>query len=440
MELGFDLRRADVGTPSFNLARTLMEARSGGADLGECLSVASRVGALRPGAWVSEWAAMAERTLGLAQAARERGSEVSARDAYFRASNYFRAAMMPLSHTDDRLDRYLTSSRLAFQDGARLHGTEIETIAVPFEDARLPGYFVSGGGSARPTLLSLNGGDSTNEELVHWLGFAAVERGWNFCTFEGPGQWSALQLNPGLHLRPDYELPTAAVIDHLVGREEVDPSRIALFGPSLGAGLAARVAAFEPRISACICDGFVADVYEAWHAVWPRFLQQARPAVFDLLFGAAEKVDPQLRALANHFRWMLGVARPHEMIEAWRPYNVSGLAPKIHVPVLFMYGEAELAQTDDVVMTSAMRFVEGLGCPTAMRVFGADQGWASSHCQVGAAAALQETVFGWLAEAPGEPGEVAVSAQELAVAYRHLHGTEAKAALDRIASRRRAIR
>jgi hypothetical protein len=76
-------------------------------------------------------------------------------------------------------------------------------------------------------------------------------------------------------MRPHYEVPVSAVVDYLVQRDDVDPDKIVLFGPLLGSLLAARVEAFEERICACICDGLIVDVYEAWYAVWPRVLQKA---------------------------------------------------------------------------------------------------------------------------------------------------------------------
>ena len=61
-----------------------------------------------------------------------------------------------------------------FHTAAKLFSPQIEIVDIPFGDARLPGYFLTAGQSKRPTLIVLNGGDSTNEEMVHWLGFAAV--------------------------------------------------------------------------------------------------------------------------------------------------------------------------------------------------------------------------------------------------------------------------
>src|ERR1017187_7840868 len=295
----------DVGTPAFNFVRTLMVAGTGGAEINECLLIAERIGRNDQESWIREWASIAESVNKIADRATQEGQTVTARQAYLRASNYYRAAMFSLPHTDTRLGSYLTASRECFHKAARLFSPQIEVVDIPFGDARLPGYFLSAGQSKRPTLLVLNGGDSTNEEMVHWLGFAAVARGWNCMVFEGPGQWSALQLNPGLVMRPDFEAPVKAVIDLLVRREDVEPDQIALYGPSLGALLAARVAAFEPRLRACICDGLVVDVYEAWHAVWPRVLQNAPPSVFDFVFSVLERLSPQLRGLTNRFRWML---------------------------------------------------------------------------------------------------------------------------------------
>jgi pimeloyl-ACP methyl ester carboxylesterase len=245
-------------------------------------------------------------------------------------------------------------------------------------------------------LIVINGGDSTNEEMVHWLGFAAQARGWNCLVFEGPGQWSAMQLNPGLYMRPDYEVPVKAAVDFLLQRADVDPDKIALFGPSLGAILAARAAAFEKRIKAVICDGLIVDVYEGWHAVWPRALQNARPGAFDTVFTSLEKVSPQLHGMANHFRWMLGVNKPHEIIEAWKPYNIKNLTPQLSCPMLLIYGEGEAAQSNEKVGLSILRFVKELSCPVTIHLFGFDEGWAASHCQIGALAPLQAVVFDWL--------------------------------------------
>ena len=305
--------------------------------------------------------------------------------------------MFSLSPSDDRLDRYIQLSRETFQRAAVLFSPQIETIDIPFEGAHLPGYFLSAAQSNMPTLLVINGGDSTNEEMVHWIGFAAVARGWNCLIFEGPGQWSARQMNPGVYLRHDYEAPVKAVVDYLARRREVDPDRIALIGYSLSSQLAARVAAFEPRIKACICvGGIIIDVNEAWEAVMPAALRHALPGLFDLVFALFERISPHLRGFANHFKWSFGVTKPHELLEAWRPFNLHGLARKIQCPLLVLVGEGEYEQTDTKTVLTMLRFIQQLPCPITIHEFAYTEGWAASHCSVGDEAPAQAVIFDWL--------------------------------------------
>jgi len=385
----------DIGSAPFNYVRTLSVAGTGGAEINECLLAALRIKDNNEESWVREWASIAERVSREAEQALHAGKTITARQMYMRASNYYRTAMFSLPPTDDRLGQYLTFSRELFHQAAKLFDPPIEIIEIPCGDARLPGYFLSAGQSKRPTLIALNGADSTNEELVHWIGFAAIARGWNCLVFEGPGQWSALQLNPGLFLQYDYEVPVKAVVDYLTRRDDVDIDNIALIGYSLGALLAARAVAFEKRISACIVDGLVIDVGEAWEAVWPPPLQKL-PGVFDTAAAALEKLSPELRGFINHHMYAFGVSKPSEILNAYRPFNIQGLAPKIECPLLLLYGEGEYAQSNAKVATSILRFVNELTCPVAIHEFAYTDGWAASHCQIGAFSLAQAVVFDWL--------------------------------------------
>jgi pimeloyl-ACP methyl ester carboxylesterase len=390
-----DFHKMDIGSFPFNFVRTLMVAGTGGAEVNECLLAAERIRDNNEESWVREWASLAEKVSQAAEQAMQAGQTITARQAYMRASNYYRAAMFSLSPTDDRLGQYLTFSREYFRKAAQLFAPPIEVMEIPCGDARLPGYFLSAGQAKRPTLIALNGADSTNEELVHWIGFAAVARGWNCLVFEGPGQWGALQLNPGLVLRPDYEVPVKAVVDYLIQRDDVDSDHLALIGYSLGALLAARVVAFEKRISACIVDGLVTDVSEAWEAVWPPALQKLT-GVFDVAAAALEKLSPELRGFINHHLYSFGVSRPSEVLEAYRPFTIQGLAPQIDCPLLLLYGEGEIEQSDEKVAASILRFVNELTCPAAIHMFDYTDGWAASHCQIGALSPAQAVIFDWL--------------------------------------------
>jgi hypothetical protein len=142
VKLNFSKKTMDIGTFPFNFVRTLMVAGTGGAEVSECLLVASRVKDGDQESWVRQWARTAQQVRRAANAAMEAGQEVTARHAYLRASNYYRTAMFSLPHTDARLDDYLRLSRECFHAAAPLFTPPIEVLEIPFEGARLPGYFV----------------------------------------------------------------------------------------------------------------------------------------------------------------------------------------------------------------------------------------------------------------------------------------------------------
>jgi hypothetical protein len=306
--------------------------------------------------------------------------------------------MFSLSPVDQRLFDYLTRSRELFHKAAKMFSPQIEVLHIPFGDARLPAYFLSGGRPKGPTLLVINGGDSTNEEMVHFIGFAAAKRGWNCLVFEGPGQWSALQLNPGLVMRVDYEEPVKAVIDYLLQRKDVAPDQIALYGLSLSSLLGGRAAAYEKRICACILNGGpVVDLNQAWEAVRPPWVKKTIPGVWDFLFGLLMKFNAQFAGFVNHFEWSFGVSTLREVLDAFRPFNIRDCASLIECPTLILEGEGEYAQTDRKTVLLGLRFISDLKCPVTIHEFGIiTDGWAASHCQIGGTETSNNVIFNWL--------------------------------------------
>ena len=398
MKLDFGRRNMDVATFPFRFMRILALAGTGGCETNECFLTLEKTKQNNDQSWIKEWATIAGKLEQAAERSMKAGLTLSARQEYLRASAYYQVAMFSLSPADERLFTYLARSRAIFHKAAQLFAPQIEVVDIPFGEARLPAYFLSGGQAKAPTLLVINGGDSTNEEMVHFIGFAAAQRGWNCLVFEGPGQWSALQLNPGLVMRADYEKPVAAVMDYLLQRNDVDPGKIALYGLSLSSQLAARAVAYEKRINACILNGGpIVDVNEAWEAVRPPFVKKTIPGVWDYIFGIVMKISAQFAGFVNHFMWSFGVSTLREVLDAFVPFTIKGLAPMIHCPTLILVGEAEYAQTDKKTMLSALRFISELTCPTTIHEFGIDKdGWAASHCQIGGVNTASVVIFDWL--------------------------------------------
>jgi hypothetical protein len=398
MQLDFRGRNMDIATYPFRFMRILGIAGTGGSEANECFLTLDKVKSKDEQSWIKEWANLAERTEQLAEKAIQDGQAFAARQAYLRASAYYQVAMFSLSPADHRLFDYLTHSREIFHKAAGMFSPQIEVVAIPYGEARLPAYFLSAEKPQAPTLLVINGGDSTNEEMVHFIGFAAVKRGWNCLVFEGPGQWSALQLNPGLVMRVDYEKPVAAVMEYLLQRHDVDQAKIALYGLSLSSLLGARAAAYEKRICACILNGGpIVDVNQAWEAVRPPWVKKTIPGLWDFLFGLVMKMNAQFAGFVQHFIWSFGVSSLREVLDAFRPFNIRECAPLIACPTLVLEGEGEYAQTDRATVMLGLRFISEMKCPVTIHEFTINgDGWAASHCQIGGPEAANRVIFDWL--------------------------------------------
>jgi hypothetical protein len=77
---------------SFETLRTAGFANYGGADLGEVIVTAAAIPEGDEDAWLQQWEATASRVARIGEAALASGHRVSAREAFFRASNYYRTS------------------------------------------------------------------------------------------------------------------------------------------------------------------------------------------------------------------------------------------------------------------------------------------------------------------------------------------------------------
>ena len=161
---------------------------------------------------------------------------------------------------------------VSFRSASQLFSSLVDIIEIPYNQTTIPGYFLRADKSeeydksqsrvARPTLIFTTGLDGAQEEL-YFLGVAAaLKRGYNCLTFEGPGQGMVVRKQK-LPFRPDWEKVVSTVIDFILSTK-IDPQRIALIGYSMGGYLALRAATFDNRIAACIADDGVLSIYDAW--------------------------------------------------------------------------------------------------------------------------------------------------------------------------------
>ncbi len=369
----------------------------GCADVGESFVTARRITPDDHDSWLAEWNALADRIYAAGVASRDGGHRVSAREAFHRASTYYRNAGVFLFRAplEDGFVASYERQRDAFRQAAELADTPIESVEIPYEGTTLPGYFLTPAGLGPfPTLVITDGYDGTVEELYQMGGLAAVRRGYAVLMVDGPGQGSAL-LEQGLTFRPDWEAVVTPQIDWLLARPEIDPKRIALMGRSWGGYLAPRAATAEHRIAALIADAAQYAPGEAAIRLLPEEYQgrfaagDADEDELNEVLLAAMAENPYLdfairRGLLTH-----GVERPIQYLRAYVPFTIAGLADRITCPTLII--EAE----NDVRGGDARPLYDAIVAPKEYLLFTNAEG-AGEHDESGAASLFAQRVFDWL--------------------------------------------
>jgi hypothetical protein len=209
--------------------RMLSYTAYGGADIGECFETASRIKEGDRGSWYEALTETANRVRQDGDRSLENGHKVSARRSYLRASNYHRAAEFYARDdpNDPRSLQGWQASHDCFAEAAELFDPPFEAVEIPYEGTTLPGYFfrVDDSGQRRPTAVTMTGMDGYLEETYFSVIAAALERGYNALTYDGPGQGGVLRQRE-VPLRADWEKVVTPVVDFVLGRPEVDTDRI----------------------------------------------------------------------------------------------------------------------------------------------------------------------------------------------------------------------
>ena len=381
---------------SFQTLRALGHAVSGGADVGEVLKTAYAIKEGDDESWYREWMKTAEQREKAGDDFLARGRKISARQEFFRASNYYRTAEFFL-HTnpeDPRIVSVWKKGRDSFRKAAKLADRPIIPVEIPFEGTTLPGYLclVDKSGKKRPLLIVQTGFDGTKEELYFETAFFAVQRGYNVLLFEGPGQGGVIRVQK-LPFRPNWETVVTPVVDYAIARKEVDAKRIALMGISFGGYLAPRAAAFERRIKACIANGGVYDFHLAAR------LRPEDEKALDTQKGAEEidkaiyakmKSDPSLRWVMANGMFTFHAKSPSEWLKMTRPYTMKDVAEKITGPILIVDSEE-----DKDMPGQARTLFEALKPPKDFMLFTKEEG-AEEHCQMGALLISNARILDWL--------------------------------------------
>lgn len=350
-----------------------------GGSIGEVVKAVSALGEAADTydgeAWYRVWRELGGQLWERGQEQQTDQHDLSARTTFLRACSYYQWASAFMEHDDPRRHETHKRSIEAFGRFAALSRPKIERVEVPYEGMSFPAWFMRASESAalRPTVFYLPGWDSTKEQGIG-LALALVERGFNVLVCDSPGIGEAV-LFRGMVNRHDYEVPGTAIVDYLAARPDVDPTRIALVGASMGGYRAARVAAFEHRLAATVAWGAIWD----FKAIWERRRNSPRGAV---------STPP------NHALHVMGAETFDEVAEKMTPWNLTGIASKIRCPMLVVHGEDDA----QIFVEDAYKVYEESGSPMKeLKVFIAAETGAA-HCQNDNRVLAHDYIGDWLVD------------------------------------------
>ena len=372
----------------FETLRNAGYAFSQCADLGEVLETTKQITEGDLESWYNGWANTADRVEALAMQTQDK---ISKGDAYMRASTYQRLAEFLLPPADPRRAESFEKAVRWFLMGLHSLGVSYRSFSAPYEKGQLRALYLPGpaGSEKRPLIVAIGGYDSILEEKYPVIGKAALDRGYSVLLYEGPGQGEPLR-KYGLKFTPEWEKPTAAVLDEFL-RNHAMPSKIVLLGMSMGGYLAPRVAAFEHRIDGVVAYDVCFDLYEA----------AART------FGAVKQnplamKNPGVAWVYNNALWTMGTTNPGDTLAAFSHYRLASIADRIRQDVLILAGTEDHFIPFHQVEDFEKSLVNARSVTT--RIFDRPSGGAE-HCQCGNTSLVHTAVFDWLLEKFPIPNE-----------------------------------
>ncbi len=261
--------------------------------------------------WYGAWMALGKKHEDLAVEAERGGRAVTAGEAYYRAALAYHFAVF--CWIDDLDEHRAGAARRVACYARALPALDPPGVRVefPLEGISIPAYLRRPRGVARPpVVLFISGLDSAKEEHATFERFF-LSRGLATLTLDGPGQGETW---PTMKMRVDFEVTATAAIDWLLGRDDVDGTRVGICGVSLGGYLAPRCAAFEPRLRAVAsCGGL--------HSLEDRsFVSEHHLRRFCHIWGARDEADVRLKA---------------------KGATLEGVAKNIRAPLLVVHGEQD---------------------------------------------------------------------------------------------------
>jgi len=345
--------------------RPIREAAARGADAGTALLFDS-------------WIAVADQVARNAEADEQAGHLLSAGTKYGRASGYYLSAeRMQARDYPPRWAAYERGLAL-YRKHVALRGLHVDFVDVPYGDSSYPALFVhDGSGTPRPALVSCNGLDSMKEQVnMAGHGQSNLERGINTLFVDQPGTGEALRKRE-LTAVYDSERWATPALQYLRQRKDVIPTKIGIFGLSLGGYYAPRAAANEPGFALCAVMG----ANHLWGDLQKRRL--------------AREGEHPVPHYWNHVMWVWGKQSLDEFMEYTRNITLDGQVEKIRMPFLVTHGEGDR----QIPVSDALRCYEQAvnSRKRELRIF-TKADFEIEHCGADNGTGMRDFVADWCAE------------------------------------------
>ncbi len=282
--------------------------------------VARRLKPFNPESWFSEWKRIAEKNEDLAGRFEAEGRKASAHEFYLRATDFYRNTVLYLPESDARLPLAYGKLSEMFEKSWKLAKPPFERISIPYEGHKLAAHFFparAAAGVRSPVVYNYGGADGILLRGDAGSAPQFLSRGMSYLDVDGPGQGGTLRVMK-LYAPPDSERVVKAVVDYLVTRPDVDPSRIGIHGSSMGGYSAPRAATVEKRIAAV---GVWSGAYSLRENIWDYY-----PPIQERL------------------RWLMGAKDFTDGRQRMGEFTMEGRAKQIECPMLVGYSK------DDRVM------------------------------------------------------------------------------------------
>ena len=273
------------------------------------------------------WREAAEHHEALSRRAQQNGFAVTATEHYDHAIEAYRMAQHPIFYDDNPVKHRLWAKLDEMVDRrSECAAYPIERVEVAFDDGKTISCLLHLLPDRRqaPCVIYVPGMDQTKEVFPRASHNIAHPRGFHVLAMDGPGQGSS-NLKKIRAVKDNYERAGAAVLDAVLHRPEVDASKVAVYGISMGSYWSLRLASYDHRMAA------VASGVACFNPNNTIFTQSS----------------PRFKQM---FMYMAGIDNEEEFDALAQTMTVRGYMDKVGCPTLLVTGEFDpLCPLEDAI-------------------------------------------------------------------------------------------